>query len=523
MQKIISLPSILLPLAFANQHKEWYLPSDDKVVKSFLFGIGDSVEWGDKDGAGTITPQLIDIPSLHSGEYIIDIAAGGLHSAVVTNEGRIFTAGSSDDSGALGRDGGLGFMPIPILSQSQSKKFAKVVASQVYTLALDTLGNAWSTGGNAYGQLCLGDTINRDRFEQVTIPTSDSKIVDVALGERHTLLLLENGKVYGCGWNQYGQLGIGIKGENLLAPVEIIIDHDDAENGHHTNDVGTVDHENIIAIAAGRGTSYFHSSSGHVFSAGTNYNGQLCLGHRDDRPLPTRIVFQDDDSSVVDTIAAGISSLYLHLTNGMVMVCGDNTQGQLGLDSDRVDSLDVPTLIANNGNIKIFSDQASYEAYVVEDDLRVFTVRGFGDSSGTRDWSMSGLVACNDEKDLLKQNVAAISAGNDHTLYLVMVEISSECDDDDKEEDADTSFPLVTRDPTASSTKYWSTSAPPTDSLVGVESTAPNTPAPSPFLANGTSLAPVESSIQKPDNGARGYTIGSFGTFLLGVAISFLW
>ena len=35
MQKIISLPSILLPLAFANQHKEWYLPGDDKVVKSF--------------------------------------------------------------------------------------------------------------------------------------------------------------------------------------------------------------------------------------------------------------------------------------------------------------------------------------------------------------------------------------------------------------------------------------------------------------------------------------------------------
>jgi len=56
----------------------------------------------------------------------------------------------------------------------------------------------------------------------------------VALGERHTLLLREDGKVFGCGGNQYGQLGIGVKGGNVLSLSEIAIDVPDPTTPQRT-------------------------------------------------------------------------------------------------------------------------------------------------------------------------------------------------------------------------------------------------------------------------------------------------
>ena len=190
-----------------QQHSEWYLPNNDddsnSIKMSWLFGAGDSTDWGGV-GSGHKIPQKIIIPSLLNGEYITGISTGGQHSAVLTNTGRILTAGSSA-SGALGRDiSTSGFKPVTqVDDQSSLPTFVKVVASQDYTLAVDTLGNVWSSGTNAYGQLCQGDTVSRDRFNKVQLPSNGGSIVDVVAGERHTLIRQEsNGKVWGCGWNE---------------------------------------------------------------------------------------------------------------------------------------------------------------------------------------------------------------------------------------------------------------------------------------------------------------------------------
>lgn len=84
----------------------------------------------------------------------------------------------------------------------------------------------------------------------------------------------------------------------------------------------------------------------HHSSTGTNYKGKLCLGHREDRTLPTVLAHVDNflhdghDFSYVDegvgvaSIEAGSSSIYLLLTNGMLLACGENTHGQLGIGDD---------------------------------------------------------------------------------------------------------------------------------------------------------------------------------------------
>ena len=143
-----------------QQHTEWYLPNNNdnhsnSIKKSWLFGTGDSTDWGGV-GSGHKIPQQIAIPSLLNGEYITGVSAGGQHSAIVTNNGRILTAGSSSDSGALGRDiSTSGFKPVTEVDQSSSlPTFVKVVASQDYSLAIDSLGNLWR-------HKCIWSTVSR--------------------------------------------------------------------------------------------------------------------------------------------------------------------------------------------------------------------------------------------------------------------------------------------------------------------------------------------------------------------------
>ena len=51
---------------------------------------------------------------------------------------------------------------------------------------------AWATGYNVYGQLGLGDTTRRSTPEQLPSPTN---IVQVAVGQYHTVLVDESGLV----------------------------------------------------------------------------------------------------------------------------------------------------------------------------------------------------------------------------------------------------------------------------------------------------------------------------------------
>jgi len=402
---VVSLSSCI---AIEEQHSEWYLPNNDNdsnsIKKSWLFGAGDSTDWGGV-GSGHKIPQKITIPSLLNGEYITGISTGGQHSAVVTNLGRIFTAGSSA-SGALGRDSSTsGFVPVTeVDNQSSLPTFVKVVASQDYTLALDSLGHLWSTGTNAYGQLCQGDTVSRNRFSKVQLPSNGGNIVDVVAGERHTLIR-QNGKVWGCGWNEYGQLGIGVKGKNVLSPVEIKIDNPDSNDD-------MINNEFVTHMAAGRGSSYFLTASGHVYAAGTNYKGQLCLGHRDNRPLPARIT-DLEDGSTVESIAAGMSSIYIHLSNGEVFACGDD--------------VNIPTRVPDMKNIKaIFSGPASPLAYLVGEEQNIFT-SGSNGLSPRKNWQVpDSLLTCVNEQTAQNKTVD-ISTGNDHTLYLARVETTLDC------------------------------------------------------------------------------------------------
>ena len=62
-------------------------------------------------------------------------------------------------------------------------------------------------GWNNCGQLGLGDTTGRNVFTQITTNTNDIK--SAYCGENYTIILKNDGTLWGCGKNDYGQLGLG--------------------------------------------------------------------------------------------------------------------------------------------------------------------------------------------------------------------------------------------------------------------------------------------------------------------------
>lgn len=106
-------------------------------------------------------------------------------------------------------------------------------------------------GKNDHGQLGTGDlkSCHSPTILDIDFP---SPVIKVAVGKSHTLILLENGKVFGCGSNSSGQLGLGDSKtaiKDYLRPVELPLEH-------------------IVDVSAGESFSLACSQSGKIYSFG---------------------------------------------------------------------------------------------------------------------------------------------------------------------------------------------------------------------------------------------------------------
>ena len=110
----------------------------------------------------------------------------------------------------------------------------------------------------------------------IFLPVSNkSPPITVAGGRTHSLVLLENGVVYGLGSNELGQLGIPITSkpnydkESAISPVMI--------------------DEEVTAICCGLDHSIFLTKSGSVYSCGLGADGQTGLGHYKSVGVPEKV------------------------------------------------------------------------------------------------------------------------------------------------------------------------------------------------------------------------------------------
>ena len=150
-----------------------------------------------------------------------------------------------------------------------------------------------------------------DPASRKTAPVEVSGLSDVmaiAGGKYHSMALKNDGTVWTWGYNEYGQLGDGTKGNNRSAPAQV---------------PGIT---GVTAISAGGYHTIALKSDSTVRTWGNNWYGQLGNGGTVDNTTPAEIPGIAD----IKAIAGGYYHTVAIKKDGTVLAWGSNYYGQLG-------------------------------------------------------------------------------------------------------------------------------------------------------------------------------------------------
>ena len=126
-------------------------------------------------------------------------------------------------------------------------------------------GDVWVMGENGSGQLGLGDKSYRYLTEKLTLDAQGNKIPkikQIASSSTNTFYLSEDGRVYACGQNNYGQLGLGIEDSKVYTITEVPIPVA----------------EKVKEMQIVSNSVYYLTENGRVYACGQNNNGKLGIG-----------------------------------------------------------------------------------------------------------------------------------------------------------------------------------------------------------------------------------------------------
>lgn len=174
------------------------------------------------------------------------IACGYNHTLFLLEDGTVYSCGNNDYN-QLGHEG-------------PRKKPELVSALETQFISQIATGHSYSIAINKNGQLfcwgTLSGQIDDDYYHSkpTHIKTSgDIPVIQVACGYHHFLMLTEDGKVYVCGRNEYGQLGFGNRVPSTI-PIYL----------------KSLQGIPVMQIACGAYHSLILTVSGNIFSFGRN-------------------------------------------------------------------------------------------------------------------------------------------------------------------------------------------------------------------------------------------------------------
>jgi alpha-tubulin suppressor-like RCC1 family protein len=382
---------------------------------------------------------------------IVQAAAGGEHSIFLTERGAVFVCGRSDN-GRLGISPGIIHelqqshtardtdimvpveLPLPPCVQIAAGEYHSGVVHQhavgegslspthASTLRLSTFGSG------AVGQLGHGssveDVVEPREVEYFYQLTQETSFQSIALGDGHTLVVLEDASCHAFGNNESGTLGLtGAMTSGFSKQSERYGFGARGPSRATASPIAPLAQHHVVAVATCSRHSLFLTKGGEVFATGENAYGQLGLKGLAKSTIPRRVASL---SLEVVQVACGARHSLVLCRDGSVRGCGSNHTGELGVGHDVLQA-DVFTVIPLVDKIRYVAAGAAHSLFVSCDGHRVFGC-GWGTCClfglGTPDdvWDPNTLVfstetTAGDTSNTIE--VVAIGCGSHHTIIVL--------------------------------------------------------------------------------------------------------
>jgi serine/threonine protein kinase/alpha-tubulin suppressor-like RCC1 family protein len=265
--------------------------------RAFCWGGNDYGQLGTGATARTASPLPVGGDLRFS-----TIAAGLSHSCAITRTGSVWCWGENDH----GQLGDRTTTPHPGPARvADTHQFRAISAGAAHSCGLDTSGAAWCWGANTHGQ--LGDSASRDSSVPVAVG-GGRRFTSIAAGWNFTCGLDSDGHAFCWGDDTAGQLGDGASGTDRRTPVPV---------------VGGL---SFTSIAAGNAHACGITNQGEAYCWGRDTGGQLGDGATADHAVPGKVKSTLHFTSIA---AGGVHSCAV-ATDGDAYCWGRNTYGQLG-------------------------------------------------------------------------------------------------------------------------------------------------------------------------------------------------
>jgi alpha-tubulin suppressor-like RCC1 family protein len=365
-------------LALGHNHTLALLASGDV----YAAGANDAAQLGRgaptaDDCAQNCAPRLVRVPAaLGCHVRFVSVSAGYKHSAALSEAGGLYAWGSNA-FGQCGRraraeEGGVGqgagqveaanttdvvLWPTRCargaLARGDVDREGCVVAvscGMSHTLAVKRDGRGLAFGSNNFGQLGRPTAVAATGaaaeggaraaaaaapVQHFSLPAlvagdavSAARLVGCTAGVNSTFLLDDQGVVYACGNNIYGELGLGDGGCGVTQRDTPATQRDKPA----ALDAAHFGGESVVAVAAGRCHSVMLTAGGRVFASGQGAFGATGLGHVEDTAVPMPVVGAlAAPGAVAVRMATGLHHSTVLTSDGRVFVFGCNESGALGI------------------------------------------------------------------------------------------------------------------------------------------------------------------------------------------------